>query len=96
MILTWFAWLLPMGWIRRYVLMNERGEYKCQVTFPGEHIAKPYYLYPLGRGTYMITSHESVLQTEIRDLKRKLSYKEDQLDRIVDPKSYEEDDDEYD
>lgn len=40
------------------------------------------------RVIYKITSSESVLQTEICDLKRKLSDKEDQLNRL-----YEEEED---
>ena len=87
--LTWFAWLLPMWFIRKWVLLPIRREnLPCLVTMPGETSPKEYHIFTLGKGMYVIESAESVLQDKIRSLKDELSTAEYELDKMNNPGDY--------
>lgn len=84
MTLTWVAWLLPIWFIRKWVLLPIRHEnLPCLVTLPGETLPKEYNIFVIGKGMYVIESTESVLQDKIRTLKDELTIAEYELDKRV-------------
>jgi hypothetical protein len=90
MALTWFGWLLPAILTRRYILAGLSLP-KCYVKLSDTSDCKPYYIYDMGKGTYMIVSHESVLEDKIRKTKRRLENLEEDLDKIKNPELYKAD-----